>query len=147
MLYNLFTGQELAPVADMERHLSRHKLHYWALAVPFMVFPILYLFPWNPIYPAIVALVLGAVAAIWCRPDLARKTWIGAVLFVAYYTAFLLGVEWTAPGYIERVWNLSALSGLRVAGIPIEEFLFAGAFGAYWSGVYDHFTWKRLSPE
>jgi hypothetical protein len=25
--------------------------------------------------------------------------------------------------------------------------LFAAAFGAYWSGVYDHFTWKTLSPQ
>jgi hypothetical protein len=99
----------------------------------------------NPIYPAIAAMVLGAVAAMWCRPDLARKTWLGAILFVAYYTVFLAGLEWTAPGYIERVWNLDALSGVRIAGIPIEELLFAAAFGAYWSGLYEHFTWQRLS--
>jgi hypothetical protein len=143
VLYNLLTGQELAPVADAERHSPRHKLHRWVIAVPFVSFPILYPFPWNPIYPAIAALILGAAAAIWCRLDLTRKTWIGAILFVAYYAVFLFGVEWTAPGYIERVWNLGALSGLRVAGIPAEEFLFAAAFGAYWSSVYEHFTWRR----
>lgn len=49
-----------------------------------------------------------------------------------------------APGYIARVWNLGALSGLTVAGAPVEELLFAAAFGAYWSGVYDHFTWRRM---
>ena len=27
----------------------------------------LYLFPWNPIYPAITAMVLGAIATIYCR--------------------------------------------------------------------------------
>ena len=57
---------------------------------------------------------------------------------------FLFGLEWTAPGYIERVWNLKALSGLAVAGMPIEELLFAVTFGAYWSRVYEHFTWTRL---
>jgi hypothetical protein len=147
VLYNMFTGRELAPVADAERHAPRHKLHGWALAVPFVSFPILYPLPWNPIYPAIVAVLLGAVAAMWCRPDLARKIWLGAFLFLGYYAVFLIGVESTAPGYIERVWNLSALSGLRVADMPVEEFLFAGAFGAYWSSVYDHFTWKRLSTQ
>lgn len=147
VLYNLFTGRELAPVADAERHAPHHKLHDWALAVPFVSFPILYPLPWNPIYPAIVAMLLGAVAAMWCRRDLARKTWLGALLFLGYYAVFLIGVESTAPGYIERVWNLNALSGLRVAGMPIEELLFAGAFGAYWSSVYDHFTWKRLSTQ
>lgn len=145
VLYNLVTGRELAPVADAERHSRHHELHDWALAVPFVSFPILYPFPWNPIYPAIVAMLLGGVAAIWCRRDLARKTWIGAILFLAYYTVFLIGVEWTAPGYIARVWNLGALSGLSIAGMPLEELLFAAAFGGYWSGVYDHFTWRRLA--
>ena len=82
-----------------------------------------------------------------CRPDLVRKTWMGALLFLAYYSLFLLGLEWTAPGYIARVWNLDALSGLNIFGMPLEELLFAAAFGAYWSGVYDHFTWKTLSPQ
>jgi phosphotransferase system glucose/maltose/N-acetylglucosamine-specific IIC component len=144
VLYNLVTGQKLAPVADAERYSPHHRLHDWALAIPFMSFPILYPFPWNPIYPAILAMLLGALAAVWCRRDLVRKTWVGAILFLAYYTVFLLGVESTAPGYIERVWNLTALSGLRIAGMPIEELLFAAAFGAYWSGVYDHFTWRIL---
>lgn len=113
--------------------------------MPFIAFPILYPFPWNPIYPAIAAMVLGAIAAILCRPDLARKTWVGALLFLGYYTLFLLGLERTEPGYIERVWNLAALSGLSVARLPIEELLFAAAFGAYWAGVYDHFTWRKLA--
>lgn len=145
VLYNLFTSRKLAPMADAERKSPRHKLHAWALATPFLLFPVLYPFSWNPIYPAIVAMCLGAAAAIWCRPDLARKTWIGAILFVTYYTLFLIGVEWTATGYIQRVWNVSALSGLSFIGIPIEELLFAAAFGTYWSGVYDHFTWRRLA--
>jgi hypothetical protein len=143
VLYNLSTRQELLPVDDAERHSSRHSLHGWTLAVPFASFPVLYLLPWNPIYAAIVAMLLSAVAAIWCRRDLLRKTWVGAGLFLAYYAVFLLGVEWTAPGYIARVWNLEALSGVSVAGVPIEELLFAAAFGAYWSGLYDHFTWRR----
>lgn len=28
---------------------------------------------------------------------------------------------------------------------PTKELLFAFAFGAYWSGVYEHLTWKRLA--
>lgn len=145
VLYNLWTGRELAPVVGGERLSQQHKLHSWALAVPFLSFPILYALPWNPIYAAIVAMGLGAAAAIWCRPDLARQTVVGAALFVAYYTVFLIGIELTAPGYIARVWNLGALSGLSIAGIPIEELLFAAAFGAYWSSVYEHFTWRRLA--
>ena len=35
-----------------------------------------------------------------------------------------------------------ALSGVLVAGIPLEELLFGGAFGWYWTGLYEHFTWR-----
>ncbi len=143
--YNLWVARVPAPVIDAERLSRRHKLHSWALTVPLLSFPILHALPWNPIYAAIVAMALGAAAAVWCRPDLARKTWIGAVLFVAYYTVFLIGIELTTPGYIARVWNLAALSGASIAGIPIEELLFAAAFGAYWSSVYEHFTWRTLA--
>lgn len=143
VLYNLVTGQRLRDVPAAERSSPRHKLHHWALATPFIAFPFLYPFPWNPIYPSILAMTLGAIAAMLCRPDLARKTWVGALLFLGYYAVFLLGLEWSAPGYIGRVWNLSALTGLTIAGFPIEELLFAAAFGAYWAGVYDHFTWRR----
>jgi hypothetical protein len=55
-------------------------------------------------------------------------------------------VRWTAPGYIERLWNLAALSGLDIAAFPVEELLFAAAFGAYWAGVYDQFTWRMPAP-
>jgi hypothetical protein len=145
VLYNLVTGRIGTRMAAAQRLSAHHKLHYWALAVPFGSFVLLSLFRWNPIYPAIVAITLGAVATMLCRPDLSPKTWIGALLFVAYYSLFLLGIECTAPGYIERVWNLTALSGVRILGVPLEEFLFAAAFGAYWSGLYEHFTWRRLA--
>jgi len=72
---------------------------------------------------------------------------MGALLFVAYYSVFLLGLERTSPGYIARVWNLDALSGLDVLGMPLEELLFAAAFGAYWSGVYDHANHKVHEAE
>tara|TARA_R110002074_G_scaffold8989_11_gene36312 strand:- start:109 stop:825 length:717 start_codon:yes stop_codon:yes gene_type:complete len=145
VLYNLLTRQRLQPAPSHERRRLRHRYHVWALFAPFLVFPILYLFPLNPIYPAILAMVIGAVATVFCRPDLIQKTWIGGVLFLAYYAVFLIGLEWTVPGYIARVWNLEALSGLAVAGMPVEELLFAIAFGAYWSGIYEHFTWKGTS--
>lgn len=59
----------------------------------------------------------------------------------------MLGLEWSAPGYIERVWNLDNLTGIKLTFIPLEELLFAFFFGLYWSGVYEHFTWTRATPD
>lgn len=87
-------------------------------------------------------MAIGAIANILCRPDLKNKTWVGGVLFLVYYAVFVLGLEWLAPGYVERVWNFATLTGVRLGPIPLEELLFAGAFGMYRAGVYDHFTWR-----
>ena len=143
VIHNLLTGYGPAGLPHSERTASRPRFHLWPLAVPFASFPLLNLFAWNPIYPAIIAMMLGILAMLFCRPTLAPRLGVGASLFLGYYTAFLLGLEWTAPGYVERVWNLPALSGLAIAGLPMEEFLFAAAFSACLSCIYEHLVRQR----
>jgi hypothetical protein len=145
VLHDVVTLRSSLAVDHGERGSARHRYHRAALAAPFVVFPILYPLPWSPIYPGIVAVATGAVATVLCRPDLLAKSWIGGLLFLVYDSIFLTGLEWTAPAYIERVWNLEALSGVFVLRMPLEELLFAVAFGLYWSGVYEHFNWRRTA--
>jgi len=145
VLYNLASGVRLVPMPRAERRHRLHRLHALAVAAPFIAFPPLYVLPWNPIYPAIVAMLVGSFATMMCRPDLRRKTWIGGVLFVFYYMVFLWGLEGLSPGYIERVWNIGALSGVRILGLPMEELLFAAAFGTCWAGIYEHLMWRRVA--
>jgi len=147
MLYNIFTRKRLEPLGAEERHHGRHRWHRLALMVPFALFPILYFLQWNVIYAGIAAMTAGAIAAVLCRPDLKSNTLGGGILFLALYTVFLLGLKWSAPGYIEQVWNLNALSGIEIYGLPIEELLFGFSFGLVWTGIYEHFTWKRSVNE
>ncbi len=144
VFYNLLSQKIPQVVGACVRGHHQHRHHYKALSAPFVVFVALYFFPWNPIYPSIIAMFAGAAATMLCRPDLKRKTWIGGLLFLVYYAIFLAGLEWSAPGYIDRVWNMDVLSGITIGFMPIEELLFAIGFGMYWSGVYEHFTWKKL---
>jgi lycopene cyclase-like protein len=145
VLYKVITGQDLRPIGADERRRRRHHHHRAALLAPIVAFPILCLLPWNPIYPAIAAMSVGGAATVACRPDLKFNTLIGGGVFAAYYAVFMLLLEWSAPGYIDRVWNLSALSGVMVAGIPLEEIMFGFAFGTYWSGIFEHLTWQGLA--
>ena len=143
VLYSVIMRRHLVAVPEHERHHERHRFHYLALALPFALFPGLYFLSWNPIYAGIVAMVAGALANVLCRPDLKLNTLVGGLLFLGLYTVLLLGLEWSAPGYIGQVWNLQALSGVLVYGLPLEELLFGFSFGLFWTGVYEHFTWKR----
>ena len=119
-----------------------HSFHRAALLLPFVAFVPLYFLPWNPIYPVLVCLTVGAIASVVCRPDLRRTTLLGGLLFLGFYGMFMLGLQWFAPGYIGAVWNLPALSGVLLYGMPLEELLFGFAFGSYWSGVYEHLSWS-----
>ena len=143
VLYNALTKKHLLPMNHHERNDPRHRFHRLALGTPFIIFVALYFLPWNSIYPGIAALLAGGVAGVLCRPDLARKTLVGGVLFAAFYLFFLAVLEIMAPGYIARVWNLPALGGVMVGAFPIEELLFGFGIGAYWSGVYEHLTWHH----
>ena len=145
VLYNILTGRLPEPMPTQETYHQRHRYHRAALLAPVVSFPVLVFLPWNPIYPAIVSMALGALATVACRPDLTKNTFTGSALFAAYYSVFMVGLALTVPGYIARVWNLGALSGLLVHGIPVEELLFGAAFGAYWSSIYEHLTWRRLN--
>jgi hypothetical protein len=143
VLYHTLAGERLAPMDAAEHRHRRHRFHRLALLLPYVLFVPLYFLPWNPIYPSILCLVIGAVATVICRPDLKWKTFIGGFLFLALYAVFMLGLRWFTPGYIEQVWNLPALSGVLIYGIPLEELLFGFTFGLYWTGVYEHFTWNK----
>jgi hypothetical protein len=128
-----------------ERELQRHRRHRVALFVPVVTFVGLYWLPWNSIYPAIVALAAGGVATALCRPDLARKTLVGGGIFFGFYAIFMAALLIFAPGYIERVWNLPQLTGIRPFGIPLEELLFGFTFGMYWTSAYEHLMWRSTS--
>lgn len=146
VLYNLVSGTRLVPVDAAWRRNVLHRYHRLALATPFIVFVPLYFLPWNVIYAASAAMAIGGVATLLCRPNLRTTTWLGAVLFTGYYWIFIRGLEWLHPGYIEEAWNLGALSGWTVTGVPIEELLFASSFGWFWGAVYGHYTWQRPAP-
>jgi len=149
--FALYTGvfpiDHEVPVPFSERIAARHKYHLPLLFVAPLLFLVLLLGTgYNPIYCAVVALVGGGLATWYCRPDLKKKMVVSAFLFLGIYFVYFLTLIAFEPGFVGQVWNLSALSGILVLGIPLEELLFAFSFGFYWSTIYEHFTWKKLPP-
>jgi hypothetical protein len=137
VLYDTITRRHLVPVTLAERNAPLHRLHLASLLVPIVSFVPLFFLPWNPIYPILTCLLLGAIASIGSRPTLLRKTVVGAVLFRALYAFLMLVLRVRTPGYIAEVWNLPALQGGLLVGIAVEELVFGFAFGAYVTSVYE----------
>ncbi|MBS3092660.1 hypothetical protein J4466_04540 [Candidatus Pacearchaeota archaeon] len=126
--------------------IKRHRFHLLALFSPIIIFLILYsLTELNPIYSASIVMFVGGVAAVFCRPDLLKKTFIGGLLFLALYFLFFLSFNLIYPYAIESFWNLKAISGILLLGVPLEELIFAFTFGMMWSGVYEHVMHYKLN--
>ncbi len=124
----------MAPSGSMvgERHERKHRHHFLALVAPYLVFVILALLTrLNPIYSSAIALVAGFIATLYCRRDLWLKMIVSGCLFLVLYFVVFVLFNLAFPGYVVAVWNLPAISGVRLVGVPIEELMYAFTFGLY----------------
>lgn len=142
--YAIFRAARVQSIAG-ERGHGRHRYHLLAvLSAPALFVALLFVKSLNPIYASAIALVGGFLATLYCRPDLWLKMVVSGLLFLFVYFVALVAFDLAVPRYVVEVWNLRAISGLLVVGVPLEELMFAFTFGLYWSSVYEHFTWRRV---
>ena len=145
VLYETIFKVEHKKVSKHEKHNKRHKLHLLILISPLMVFVIFYFSTsLNPIYISSISMLIGAFATFYCRPDLKKKIFVGGLLFLSLYFISFLIFSAAYPEIVEKVWNLNALSGRLIFGVPLEEFMFAITFGMLWSSYYEHVKWYKL---
>lgn len=145
IIYRSIFPYHYTEMSFSERAHKKHRLHKAILFSPAILFSILALFTeLNHIYCAIIAMFLGALMTLYCRPDLKIKIFVGGFIFLILYTLIFLSLVWVWPNYIKLVWNLSELTGIYLFKIPIEEYLFAISFGMLWSSIYEHFSWLKI---
>lgn len=131
-----------------ERHMRRHRFHFLALlTTPLLFVGLVAATRLNLIYSAIASLVGGSIATCYCRPDLLPKMVSSAFMFLGLYFGYFLPLVVIYPDYVRLVWNLRAISGVLVLGIPVEELVFAFTIGFLWSSVYEHVKWQHLTRE
>lgn len=145
VLYGVVFKIKHEKMSKREMYSKRHRFHMLALTSPILVFlPLQFFTELNPIYVASIAMFIGGVAAILCRPDLKKKIWIGGLSFLVLYFVFFFLFNLVYPGLVQEVWNLSAISGILILGVPLEELMFALTFGMMWSSVYEHVMWHEV---
>lgn len=138
VLYEALVEVEHKKLTAKEKHSKKHRFHLLALTSPIIVFIPLLFTNLNPIYSTSIAMFVGGIAAILCRPDLKKKILVGGIAFLSLYFVFFLSFNFVYPGIVQQVWNLSAITGILILGVPLEELLFAFTFGLLWSSIYEH---------
>lgn len=148
LLNKAFGGQVVLPTTQPRRRKLINRLYLPILAAPFVFFPLSHpIWPLNPIYLAICTLFLGGLAAQLCFYETWPKTLRTSAWFLALYAVPLLIIEWLAPHYTEAVWQLDDLSRIFIAGIPLEEFLFALSYCLCCNGIYMLLLWHRYGKQ
>lgn len=145
VIYRLIYPSTLSQIHDSAKKSKKHKMHRYILLLPLAVAFVLSVYTsLNPIYYGVIALFIGGLTTLYCRPDLKSKIWIGGLLFTGLYIIYFGSLILVFPDYVNLYWNIKALSGIIILGIPLEELMFAFTCGMYWSGLYEHIFWYQL---
>jgi len=132
-------------ISTEEKHLPRHRYHLFALLSAPIIFILLSIFTnLNPIYSATIALIGGGLFTWYCRPNLKKKMIASAFIFLGFYSLYFLILTTLYSDYVLQVWNLAAVSGILILGIPLEELMFAFGLGFLWSSVHEHLKWYKI---
>ncbi len=139
VLYETFTPIKKKKIKEMG-------FFHWVslLFAPLLFVPLYFLAPFNVIYSVFICLFLGSLLAILCRHDFLKPVIYGGVLFGLMYFLTILVSLIFFPTFVQSQWNLQAISGILILGVPLEEIIFAISLGSLWSTYYEHFKRVRL---
>lgn len=88
--------------------------------------------------------IIVACIIIFQRTDLALNSFASGFFMMILTLPFYWFLIWLSPGWIEQTWLLDHLSGVLVAGIPVEDVMFYFLFGAVVGPFYEYWQGERL---
>jgi hypothetical protein len=95
---------------------------------------------------ALVGITAVWGALMWRRRDLWPISAAGAFSFATFYALFVLVVFVLWP-HLSLHWNVANLWGPRLLNVPVEEIVWALAYGAVWPLFMAHVFGARLDPQ
>ena len=79
----------------------------------------------------IISQVSVLIMLLFKRRNLWPLAVSAAILYTAYYCVILYAFSCVSPGFFS-LWNGFSLSGIRLAGLPLEEIIWVFTFAACW---------------
>lgn len=95
----------------------------------FLMYLGVFVFHINSLYVSLAVLFIPGIAMTFYRPRLWKHAFVTGILFTAFSFIYFQVFIALFPGIIESWWRLSHISGSLIAGVPLEEILFAFAWG------------------
>lgn len=145
VLFSMFVGGLAAVLYEYlsSRKLSRvgrtphvHLFAYLACAAVYGTLEVIT--PATSIFNLTFSLLLPAFLIALERRDLVRQMLASAAYFGALYFVLFFVFLQIFRGYVDTFYNLRNLLGISLAGVPLEEILFAVAVGAGWATMYEY---------
>lgn len=146
-LYGFFLGGVAAviysAIEEDKHHQRRHKtvpllpfLITVSLAITILLASVWYA-DLSSIHVALLILLLTSVVVIGKRNDLVFVAFVSGILTVAISLFGFILLLLIYPQLVDVWWNQAALSGYRLAGVPVEELFWAFFLGFCAGPVYE----------
>jgi hypothetical protein len=102
-----------------------------------------WLTPLSSFYSVMIALLVIATRVFYKRKDLivngiTSGVFMAVITLPFYYTTMII-----SPGWIERTYLFSTLSGITITGIPLEEIVFWFTFGLVFGPSYEFWKMRK----
>ena len=86
---------------------------------------------YDPMHVSLAGISIMGIALLLLRREFWRLSVVGTVSFGLLYTIICIASFLLNPDFL-RQWNLEALTGYIILGVPVEEIIWSIAFGAVW---------------
>jgi hypothetical protein len=133
-----------------KRGLYKRKLHHHiggALTILFLLSQttmwLFYAVGLTSFWSSTLAMLLTASVMVFVRKDLIMSSLLSATLMMLVSISLYVVILFISPEWIDQTY-LSGLSGIRISGIPIEEFVFWFMSGLVFGPFYEYWQGERL---
>ena len=143
VIYEEIFGKFLAKRKNRKHHWVWFLAPFYMGGVALFIVPI-YLLNLNSLYAALLASLFCFSFYVWLRKDLLFDSLMSGILVGALSIVGLWILTLIFPEMFHLYWKLHNLSGIFVAGVPVEELLESFAVGMIGGPFYEFFMGRRF---
>lgn len=145
VLYEVLFHRRHTLIRARHNHRSlSHKLFIILLILALVTSVLFGYFNFTSFYASSVAFLAAASVIFFFRKDLFIDGLLSAVLLTTISMLFYAVIMFLSPHWIDHTYLWKTLSGIRIVGVPVEEFVFWFLAGFVFGPLYEFWQGERL---